>query len=45
MKLLLDASVWKTIIKYHLGKLPLPAPPSERLAPHDGGQSPNLHEG
>ena len=25
------ASVWETIIKYHLGKLPLPAPPADYL--------------
>lgn len=25
------ASVWEAIIKYHLGKLPLPAPPAEHL--------------
>jgi PIN domain nuclease of toxin-antitoxin system len=25
------ASVWETVIKYHLGKLPLPAPPADYL--------------
>lgn len=25
------ASVWEAVIKYHLGKLPLPAPPAEYL--------------
>jgi PIN domain nuclease of toxin-antitoxin system len=25
------ASVWETVIKYHLGKLPLPAPPADFL--------------
>jgi PIN domain nuclease of toxin-antitoxin system len=25
------ASVWEAVIKYHLGKLPLPAPPAEFL--------------
>jgi PIN domain nuclease of toxin-antitoxin system len=25
------ASVWEVVIKYHLGKLPLPAPPAEYL--------------
>ena len=26
------ASVWEVVIKYHLGKLPLPAPPADFLA-------------
>jgi PIN domain nuclease of toxin-antitoxin system len=25
------ASVWEAVIKYHLGKLPLPAPPADYL--------------
>jgi PIN domain nuclease of toxin-antitoxin system len=27
----LSASVWEAVIKYHLGKLPLPAPPADYL--------------